>query len=204
MPARRQTVIETSPRRAVDPDSERVAATRARLIDAAERLFLERDPATVSVRMVNAAAGFNPGAVHYHFGSREGLVLALLEDRLTGRADDVFGRLDELAGARRVRIRDVVELSVDPLLRLAGGSRRERLWVRLLAEEIRRDPDSVFAHEALSHERWAALVERALPKVPSAVVRRRWTYAVELLLAVIERPVDRDELVDFLVGGLSA
>jgi AcrR family transcriptional regulator len=203
MAARRQAVIETRPRRAVDPESERVAATRARLIDSAERLFLERDPATVSVRMINAAAGLNPSAVHYHFGSKDGLVLALLEDRLAGR-EPVFDRMAELAAASRVRIRAVVEVAVDPLLELAGGSRRQRLWVRLLADVIRRDPESVYARETLANDRWMALVGRALPRVPAAVLRRRWDFAVELLLAVVERRVDRDDLVDFLVGGLSA
>src|SRR5258705_12980244 len=203
MPARRQSVIEPRPRRAVDPDSERVAATRARLIDSAERLFLERDPDAVSVRMINAAAGLNPGAVHYHFGSRDGLVLALLEDRLTTRMH-VFERMAELASASDVRIRDVVGLAVDPLLRLAAGRPRERLWGRLLADVIRRDPASAFAQGAFAPQRWTALAERALPNVPSDVVRRRWSYAVALLLAMVETRVDRDELVDFLVGGLSA
>jgi AcrR family transcriptional regulator len=203
MPARRQPVIETRPRRAADPDSERVAATRARLIDSAERLFLQRDPSTVSVRMINAGAGLNSGAVHYHFGSRDGLLLALLDDRLSGR-ERLLARMDALAAARRVRIRDVVELAVDPLLRLAAGTRQQRLWVRLLADVIRRDPGSAFARETLSHARWTDLVTRALPKLPSAVVRRRWDYAVVLVLELVERDVDRDALVDFLVGGLSA
>lgn len=196
-------MIEGRPRRAADPESERVAATRARLVDAAERLFLERDPAAVSVRMINAAAGLNPGAVHYHFGSKDGLVVALLEDRLTARLH-VFDRVAELATMSDVHIRDVVELAVDPLLRLAAGPPRERLWVRLLADVVRRDADSTFAQAAFAPERWTALAERALPKVPSEVVRRRWGYAVASLLAMVERPVDRDELVDFLVGGLSA
>lgn len=203
MPARRQPVIETRPRRAADPDSERVAATRARLIDSAERLFLQRAPSSVSVRMINAGAGLNPGAVHYHFGSRDGLLLALLDDRLSKR-EQLLARMDALAAARRVRIRDVVELAVDPLLRLAAGSRRQRLWVRLLADVIRRDPDSAFARDTLAHDRWTELAARALPKLPATVVRRRWDYGVVLVLELVERDVDRDALVDFLVGGLSA
>jgi AcrR family transcriptional regulator len=153
--------------------------------------------------MINAGAGLNSGAVHYHFGSRDGLLLALLDDRLSGR-ERLLARMDALAAARRVRIRDVVELAVDPLLRLAAGTRQQRLWVRLLADVIRRDPGSAFARETLSHDRWTDLVTRALPKLPSVVVRRRWDYAVVLVLELVERDVDRDALVDFLVGGLSA
>src|SRR5438034_4555453 len=104
---RRESVAETRPRRAVDPESERVAETRGRLLDAAERLFLEGDPESVSVRMINAAASLNPAAVHYHFGSKEGLVLALLEDRLTARLH-VFGDIAELEASNSVSVRDIV------------------------------------------------------------------------------------------------
>jgi AcrR family transcriptional regulator len=197
-------VIETPrPRRAVDPDSERVAATRSRLLDAAERLFLEHGSGSVSVRTINAAAGLNPGAVHYHFGSKHGLVLSLLEDRLTSRMH-VFDRIAELDASDVVDLREVVALAVHPLLELASGSPRERLWVRLLADAVRRDPDSTFADDTFSPERWTALVKRALPHLPPAVVLQRWSYVVSLLLAVIEEPVDGGSLVDFLVGGLSA
>ena len=196
-------MIENRPRRAVDPDSERVAATRARLLDAAERLFLKADPESVSVRTINSAAGLNPGAAHYHFGSKQGLVLALLEDRLTSRLH-VFNDVAELEASDVVDVRDVVQLSVDPLVQLASGSPRERLWVRLLADAVRRDPDSTFANATFSPERWTTLTMRALPHLRPAVVRRRWSYAVSLTLAVVEGPVDRASLVDFLVGGLSA
>lgn len=187
----------------MDPDSERVAATRGRLLDAAERLFLKKNPESVSVRMINSAAGLNPGAAHYHFGSKQGLVLALLEDRLTSRLH-VFGDVAELEAAEVVELRDVVALAVDPLLQLASGSPRERLWVRLLADAVRRDPDSTFADAAFSQKRWIALAMRALPHLRPAVVRVRWAYAVSLLLAVVEGPVDRASLVDFLVGGVSS
>jgi AcrR family transcriptional regulator len=195
--------VESVPRRAVDPDSARVAATRAGLLDAAERLFLEDDPATVSVRTINAAAGLNPGAVHYHFGSKHGLILELLQDRLQRRLQ-VHQQLDRLATYDNIDIRSVVELAVEPILELANGSNRERLWLHLLVDAIRRSPDSTFADATFSPERWTALVTRALPALSPEAARRRWEYAVALLLAVAETPVDGRSLVDFLVAGLSA
>jgi AcrR family transcriptional regulator len=190
------------PRRAVDPSHDRVAATRARLLDAAEKLFLKRGASSVSVRMVNAAAGLNPGAVHYHFGSKPGLILALLEDRLGARLH-MFDRLAQVEAAPTVDIRDVVALAVEPILDLAAGTARERLWIELLADAVRRDPASTFADAAFSRDRWAALASRALPHLDPAVVSARWSYAVTLLLAAVNPPPDPQSLVDFLVGGLS-
>ena len=56
--------------------------TRTRILDAAERLFAERGIEAVSVRSILAAAGVNVALAHYHFGSREGLITALLEARV--------------------------------------------------------------------------------------------------------------------------
>ena len=56
--------------------------TRTRILDTAERLFAERGIESVSVRSILAAAGVNVALAHYHFGSREGLITALLEARI--------------------------------------------------------------------------------------------------------------------------
>ncbi|NEW30224.1 TetR/AcrR family transcriptional regulator, partial [Nocardia cyriacigeorgica] len=56
--------------------------TRERLLAAAERLLLESGYERVSIRAVCAAAEVNPAAVHYHFGSKQALVAALLQSRL--------------------------------------------------------------------------------------------------------------------------
>ena len=52
---------------------------RRSLVAAGERLFAERGIRAVSLREINKAAGQrNSSALHYHFGSREGLLRALL------------------------------------------------------------------------------------------------------------------------------
>lgn len=53
--------------------------TRAQIIRAAEELFAARGLDGVSLREINRAAGqSNTGAVQYHFGDRDGLILALI------------------------------------------------------------------------------------------------------------------------------
>jgi AcrR family transcriptional regulator len=60
--------------------SERRAATHTRLLVAAAELFAEHGIDGVSVDAVAAAAGRTSGAVYDHFGSKHGLLLALLDD----------------------------------------------------------------------------------------------------------------------------
>jgi AcrR family transcriptional regulator len=57
---------------------------KERLLRTAERLFAERGIGEVSLRQISAAAeNGNNSAVLYHFGSKEKLVQAIVEDRLS-------------------------------------------------------------------------------------------------------------------------
>jgi len=58
---------------------ERKAETRARLLAAAAELFADHGVDAVSVDAVAEAAGRTSGAVYAHFGSKQGLLLALLD-----------------------------------------------------------------------------------------------------------------------------
>jgi AcrR family transcriptional regulator len=62
-------------RRIGSADSE----TRAKLLDAAERLMLEEGYAAVTTRRVGAAAGLKPQLVHYYFESMDDLFVELFK-----------------------------------------------------------------------------------------------------------------------------
>ena len=58
----------------------RSVTTREALLDCAERLFLERGHAATSLRDITREAHANLAAVNYHFGSKDGLYAAVLEE----------------------------------------------------------------------------------------------------------------------------
>ena len=60
--------------------------TRARLLDAAEKVFVDRGFHAASVDEVAEEAGYSKGAVYSNFESKDELFLALLERRLDSRA----------------------------------------------------------------------------------------------------------------------
>ena len=59
---------------------ERKAETRRRLLDAAALLFAERGIDAVSIDTVADAADRTSGAVYSHFGGKDGLLVALLDE----------------------------------------------------------------------------------------------------------------------------
>ncbi|OSQ52412.1 TetR/AcrR family transcriptional regulator [Marivita geojedonensis] len=77
--------------------AERVLQTKRELLDSA-RLVLTRDGfANLSTRAVAQAAGTQMSQIQYHFGSKEGLILALFEDmntRLVHRQRETFENPD--------------------------------------------------------------------------------------------------------------
>jgi AcrR family transcriptional regulator len=64
--------------------AEKKEVTRRALMDAAARVFAERGFHGTSIDAVAEEAGFTKGAVYSHFGSKEELYLALLDERLSG------------------------------------------------------------------------------------------------------------------------
>lgn len=73
-----------TPRRRLNRDEKR-AITRTRLLEAARKVFGRRGYYGASLDEIAADAGFSKGALYYNFGSKEGLFLALLEERLQER-----------------------------------------------------------------------------------------------------------------------
>ncbi|NUS83332.1 MAG: helix-turn-helix transcriptional regulator, partial [Streptomyces sp.] len=90
------------------------APTRDRLLDAAERLFGEHGFAATSLRTVTVAAEANVAAVNYHFGSKEGLLRAVVERAMAAVNGERLRLLEELraAGDRQPTVEELVRAFV--------------------------------------------------------------------------------------------
>jgi AcrR family transcriptional regulator len=77
--------------------------TRERIMDEAERLFARRGVDGAQIRdIVRAAGQANDSAVHYHFGSRQGLLVALCERKIKEMEPERRRLLDDLAAEGRL------------------------------------------------------------------------------------------------------
>lgn len=69
--------------------AERRATTRQSILDVARETFLERGYHGATLEQISEAAGFTKGAVYAHFESKADLLLALIEQRIEGRLQDL-------------------------------------------------------------------------------------------------------------------
>lgn len=97
--------------------TERSATTRNKIIQVAVKLFAERGIEGVSLNDINKAAGQrNKNATHYHFGSKEGLLQAILdkhEPPIAKRRDQL---LDESEAQGDLTLRKVLRAVMQPMV----------------------------------------------------------------------------------------
>ena len=104
------------------------ADTKERILDAAEHLFAERGVDGASLRAVTREAHVNLAAVHYHFGSKEGLLEAVVARRIGPINQDRLKGLEELEAAAQgapIPVEDLLRVFLAPPLRLVATEEGE-------------------------------------------------------------------------------
>jgi len=175
---------------------KRDETTKERLLRAGERLFAEHGIERVRLREINALAGQrNSSALHYHFGSRDGLVLAILGAHQSEMDEELEPHLDALeAQAEPPTIREIVEVAIYPLARqLATQSGRD--FLRLLPQvlDLVTTPvrEGTTLRLAKQSARIIALLERCLGHLPVEVRRERMmTYVLMITSLFVERATE--------------
>ncbi len=73
--------------------------TKQRILDTAERLFADRGFAGTSLRAITREADVNQAAVHYHYGSKDELLKAVLNRLIVPMNEERLRLLDEATAA---------------------------------------------------------------------------------------------------------
>ncbi|MFC5334915.1 TetR/AcrR family transcriptional regulator [Mycobacterium branderi] len=105
---------------------EQQQQTRERIIDAAERLFVDEGFHAVSVDRVAGEAGYTKGAVYSNFASKEDLFFAVYERRATRGIAEVEAQLAAAGGASQG-----MDAVIDRVLRRRG---RDDGWLAVFFE----------------------------------------------------------------------
>jgi AcrR family transcriptional regulator len=111
--------------------AEQQAQTRAALLEAAARVFVERGFVGASVEAIASEAGYSRGAFYSNFESKEQLFAELLQQRVYERYSAIAQDAKAPRG-ERPSMREVGE-QLAGMQREPGGQWLFRLWLELLA-----------------------------------------------------------------------
>jgi TetR/AcrR family transcriptional regulator len=108
---------------------------KIRLLDEAERLFADQGFAATSVRAIADAAGVNPSLVHYYFGNKKALLLAVL--------DRTFEPLAAALAAMKERHEATPQKIISLMMKMAGD---HPAFPRLFVREVMLSSGDLQAH----------------------------------------------------------
>ena len=194
------------------------SGTKERILDAAEALFAESGFAATSLRALTGQAGVNLAAVHYHFGSKEALLAAVLERRVAPVNRERLLRLDTLEKHdSEPGVEAILRAFLAPAIAMYGKSGIRPILARLHSEPIELVRVILERQFGELARRFVAALARALPDISSDEVGERFELVVGAMLhiiggsretSVLGTPVasDRETLermVAFLAAGMS-
>src|ERR1700690_4412074 len=163
--------------------------TKEKIIDIAERLFGEQGYESTSLRHVIAEAAVNLAAVHYHFGSKEELLDAVVLRHATPVNEARLPRLDRVeaeAGGGSPDVEKVLESFLIPTAEVASRNPGfVRLLGRMLAEGMM--PQIVEKHFQPAAGRFVSALRRALPELPEEELLWRVHFAVGAMAHTIHQ-----------------
>jgi len=161
-------------------------STKDTILDAAEQLFATQGFAATSLRAIIKAAGVNTAAIHYHFGSRAGLVEAVLARRAGPVNAERLRRLDAMEARRgdgAIPVEDIVDAFVRPVLERhleagASASLLPRLLGRVIIDADDDLRDSVRGAFGGVASRFLGALSRSLPHLDEDEVFWRMHFVI--------------------------
>lgn len=162
--------------------------TKNRILDAAEALFAAKGIEGASLRAVTRTAGVNLAAVHYHFGSKEALLEAVIARRVGPINQSRLKRLEMLEGAAQgaaLPLEELLRAFIEPALRsvtLQGGSLLPKLISRLYWEAGDAFRPMVIEQFREVATRFGAALVRTLEPMPPVEVFIRFQYAIGVMI----------------------
>src|ERR687891_890440 len=115
--------------------AERRTRTREALLDAAAELFAERGITATSVEAIAEEAGYTSGAVYDHFGSKEGILIALVERGLA--TDPLRLQLAEVFAAPGPLLQQLHRLGRVAERNVATSPEENALWLEVQSYAMR-------------------------------------------------------------------
>jgi AcrR family transcriptional regulator len=160
----------TKPLQPVSDPPETADATRARLIEAAGKVFADHGFQAATVREICTRAGANVAAVNYYFRDKAGLYLAVLRHSMNA------------SGQPEPR---------EAALRATTPEAALRLMITAMLRRMQNAPNGQPCHFRLMVHEMAQPTE-ALPRVVEEIMAPNYAAMREILARLLNKPADDD------------
>ncbi|RMG43453.1 MAG: TetR/AcrR family transcriptional regulator [Candidatus Dadabacteria bacterium] len=173
--------------------------TASKLLDAAEALFSERGISAVSVRDITTRAGTNVASAHYHFGSKDGLIKAVVKRRISAvntRRLEMLKELKKQLGDKPVPVRDLMRAFLLPAITLiheadGGGEHFVRFVARAQAETNETVRREMFSRLKKTVSIFLDEFERTLPNISREQVFIMLVFSAGAMMQSVLFPFDK-------------
>jgi AcrR family transcriptional regulator len=171
-------------------DPSNATNTKQVILDKAEELFASKGYKGTSLRMITTAAEVNLAAVNYHFGSKEGLVAAVIDRRIVPLNELRCQRLAEVvtqaeSTTTKPKLSDVLLAFIEPTLLLPESAPGASNFVNLIGRAMA-DTDETARQIFLNHmgpaiQMFHDALAKALPEIPADILYWRLNFVIGAL-----------------------
>ena len=206
-------------------DSRAAGLTKERLLVVAGELFADRGFDSVSLRMITDRANVNLASVNYHFGSKEELIGAVVDDIVRPVNERRLSLLSLIDYTTQDPIRKIIHAFIDPVFDLSDSGNDDNKYYKLISRCIASRDERVSSiiikqfPEVLAQ--FVSALTKALPSINSNSAHLKIMFMAgalahslfhyENLLLISEGRFDlnstevlKSELVSFLLTGMNA
>ncbi len=166
--------------------SQNEQLTLEKILYVAEESFAIHGFFASSLRQITRDAEVNVAAVHYHFGSKEALFLAVLNRRILPYVNMVLNQIDVVAQSKALQTEDLVNSLASSSVLYAQQNQREAVLVTRLVSRLMLDEYRVFREQLAKEyddfvQRFLVVFQRVLPHLRKEEVRWRMHLAISTI-----------------------
>lgn len=161
--------------------------TKEKILDGAEELFAKTGYKGTSMRSITSQADVNLSAVNYHFGSKQGLVTAVIERRLLPlnklREQGLRAAQEKAArGGEKPDVSSILLAFIEPTLLLPESAHGAKNFITLIGRAIA-DTDetarNIFIHNMKpTIKLFFDTLAESLPEIPKDVLYWRFNFVI--------------------------
>ena len=200
--------------------------TKMKIIDTAERLFARDGFHMASLRTLTDQADVNLAAVNYHFGSKEGLLQAVIERRILPlneiRAEKMTEVLDQATAAgQRPLAKRLLQAFIGPTLEFRNSGPGAKDFIAMVGRSLSEPDETVRNHfipQVLPNFKILFRgLKKAIPELPENLLMARLQFTMGSmshmmcsssqlgqLFPDIPEPLNDKEMVTALIDYVSA